>query len=225
MSPAPPPSKRHRSSVEHPHVPHSSRLVGAIISQQRPAATCALPASSLHAPQGRASGAAAAGGWSRNRSQARNPAPRERCRRYCAPQPSASRPTSRRYPRAGCSHRPSRRAARTTPMPSQPSDGNWDAGSALSCPPAAPESRCSWLRQPSHQRQPLHGEARGRELFFQRPAGRPGPAAPLGRCLLQGKGEGRTPPSARHGAGPTAHPSAGLLFQPEATTSKTEDWR
>lgn len=47
-----------------------------------------------------------------------------------------------------------------------------DAGSAPSCPPAAPESRCSWLRQPSHQRQPLHREAGGRELFLQRPAGR-----------------------------------------------------
>lgn len=47
----------------------------------------------------------------------------------------------------------------------------------------------------------------------------------LGRFLPQGKGQGRTPPSSRHGAGPTACPSAGLLIQHEGTTSKTEDQR
>lgn len=37
-----------------------------------------------------------------------------------------------------------------------------------------------------------------------------------GRFLLQGKGEGSTPPSARHGVGPTAGPSAGLLIHVKA---------
>lgn len=47
----------------------------------------------------------------------------------------------------------------------------------------------------------------------------------LGRFLPQGKGEGRIPPSTQHRVGPTACPSAGLLFQHEGTTSKTEDRR
>ena len=70
-----------------------------------------------------------------------------------------------------------------------PPTGNWDAGSTQSCPPAAPESRCSWLRQPSHQRQPLRREAGGRELFFQRPAGGSGP--PAREMPTAGEGRGK----------------------------------
>lgn len=46
------------------------------------------------------------------------------------------------------------------------------------------------------------------------------PGSKLGRFLPQGKG--RIPPSAQHRVGPIACPSAGLLFQHEGTTSKTE---
>lgn len=54
-SAASPPSKRRRPGIEHPQAPRGSRLMGAVISQQRPAATCTLPMSSLHVPWGCAS--------------------------------------------------------------------------------------------------------------------------------------------------------------------------
>lgn len=105
----------------------------------------------------------------------------------CPPKASASRPTSHRGQAARIAL-PTGQGVPPRCLHSPPT-GNWDAGSAPSCPPAAPESRCSWLRQPSHQRQLLHHEAGGRELFFQRPAGRSG--LPAREMPTAGKGRGK----------------------------------
>lgn len=160
-SPMPPPSKCHQPSVEHPVLAAASGEASSPSND-----LCSL----RELPRGRRS--SCGGSWSTEPIPEEPPAAGERCQDTVPPAQHSSAPVQDR-PGA---------------FPALPT-GNWDAGSAPSCPPAAPESRCSWLRQPSHQRQPLHGGAGGRELFFQRPAGRAG--LPAREIPTAGKGRGK----------------------------------
>lgn len=182
--------------------------MGGIISQQRPAATCALPVSSLHAPQGQTS--SCGGSWSTK------PIPEETSGSWralpgcCAPSPA---PHHISTPMQTSTILPVEQWVPSRCIHSPPA-GNWDAGSAPSCPPAAPESRCSWLSSPPTNAS-LSMEEREEASCFSKGQLVAQGSQP-GRFLPQGKGEGRTPPSARHGLAPTAGPSAGLLIHVKA---------
>lgn len=131
-----------------------------------------------------------------------------------------SRPTWQRYPWAGCLH-----CSHPRSSVCHPDASTARPGTGMKAALRAARQQLLTHAVPGSGSPPTNARLSSMEqeeesCFFKGQLVAPGPPS-LGDAYHRG----RTPPSARHEAGPTACPSAGLLFQPEATTSKIEERR